>query len=85
MANLGRIVRELQAQRDRAQREVERLNAALTALGNLGVGTEDQSEFWPEKENLCRRLFVEKSPRSARPLGKMEGHPEGVKISVYER
>jgi hypothetical protein len=38
MPNLGGIVRELKAQRDRAQKEVERLNAALTALGNLGNG-----------------------------------------------
>lgn len=38
MPNLGGIVRELKTQRDRAQREVERLNAALTALGNLGIG-----------------------------------------------
>jgi hypothetical protein len=38
MPNLGGIVRELKTQRDRAQREVERLNAALTALGNLGNG-----------------------------------------------
>jgi hypothetical protein len=36
MPNLGGIVRELKTQRDRAQRDVERLNAALTALGNLG-------------------------------------------------
>lgn len=38
MPNLGGIVRELKTQRDRAQREVEQLNAALTALGNLGTG-----------------------------------------------
>ena len=38
MPNLGGIVRELKTQRDRAQREVERLNAALTALANLGSG-----------------------------------------------
>ena len=38
MPNLGGIVRELKTQRDRAQKEVERLNAALTALGNLGSG-----------------------------------------------
>lgn len=38
MPNLGGMVRELRAQRDRAQREVEQLNAALTALGNLGDG-----------------------------------------------
>lgn len=36
MANLGGIVRELKTQRDRAQSEVERLNAALMALGGLG-------------------------------------------------
>ena len=36
MPNLSGIVRELKTQRDRAQREVEQLNAALTALGNLG-------------------------------------------------
>lgn len=36
MANLGGIVRELKTQRDRAQREMERLNAALMALGGLG-------------------------------------------------
>lgn len=38
MPDLGGIVRELRAQRDRAQKEVEQLNAALTALGNLGSG-----------------------------------------------
>lgn len=38
MPNLDGIVRELRTQRDRAQQEVERLNAALTALGNLGNG-----------------------------------------------
>ena len=38
MPNLGGIVRELRTQRDRAQQEVERLNAALTALGKLGNG-----------------------------------------------
>jgi hypothetical protein len=31
-------VPELKPQRDREQKEVERLNAALTALGNLGNG-----------------------------------------------
>lgn len=36
MPNLGGIVRELKTQRDRAQREVEQLNAALVALGGLG-------------------------------------------------
>lgn len=39
MPNLGGIVWELKAQRDRAQREVEQLNAALTALGNVGSGS----------------------------------------------
>jgi hypothetical protein len=38
MPNLVGIVRALKAQRDRAQSEVERLNAALTALDNLGNG-----------------------------------------------
>ena len=36
MPNLSGIVQQLKTQRDRAQREVERLNAALMALGNLG-------------------------------------------------
>jgi hypothetical protein len=36
MPNLGGIGRKLKAQRDRAQKEVERLNAALTALGQPG-------------------------------------------------
>ena len=36
MPNLRGIVRELKTQRDRAQREVEQLNAALMALGSLG-------------------------------------------------
>ncbi len=35
MPNLRGIVRQLKTERDRAQREVERLNAALMALGNL--------------------------------------------------
>lgn len=38
MPNLGAIVRELEAQRDRVQKDFERLNAALMALGNLGSG-----------------------------------------------
>jgi ribosomal protein S12 len=36
MPNLSQIVRQLRTQRDEAQREVERLNAALMALGNVG-------------------------------------------------
>jgi hypothetical protein len=36
MPNLSQIVRQLKTRRDQAQKEVERLNAALTALGNLG-------------------------------------------------
>ena len=36
MPNLSGIVQQLKTQRDRAQKEVERLNAALMALGNLG-------------------------------------------------
>ena len=36
MPNLRGIVQQLKTERDRAQREVERLNAALMALGNLG-------------------------------------------------
>lgn len=36
MPSLSGIVQQLKTQRDRAQKEVERLNAALLALGNLG-------------------------------------------------
>ena len=36
MANLGGIVQQLKTQRDRAQKEVDRLNAALIALGSIG-------------------------------------------------
>jgi hypothetical protein len=36
MPNLSGIVQQLKAQRDRAQQEVERLEAALLALGSLG-------------------------------------------------
>jgi hypothetical protein len=36
MPSLSGIVQQLKTQRDRAQKEVERLNAALMALGNLG-------------------------------------------------
>jgi len=36
MPNLSGIVQQLQTQRDRAQMEVERLNAALVALGSTG-------------------------------------------------
>jgi hypothetical protein len=61
MPNLVGIVRELKTQRDRAQRELERLNAALTALGNLRSGTEDRSEFWPPgNETLCQWLLGRK-------------------------
>jgi hypothetical protein len=35
MPNLGGIVRELKTQRDRAQRELVQLNAALVALGDV--------------------------------------------------
>jgi hypothetical protein len=36
MPNLSGIVQQLKTQRDRAQKEVERLNAALMALGSFG-------------------------------------------------
>lgn len=36
MPNLSGIVQQLKAERDRTQKELERLNAALMALGNLG-------------------------------------------------
>jgi hypothetical protein len=36
MPNLSGIVQQLKTQRDRAQKEVDRLNAALIALGSLG-------------------------------------------------
>ena len=36
MPNLTGIVQQLKTQRDRAQKEVDRLNAALIALGSLG-------------------------------------------------
>ena len=36
MPNLKGIVQQLRTERDRAQKDVERLNAALMALGNLG-------------------------------------------------
>jgi hypothetical protein len=36
MPNLSGIVQQLKTERDRAQEEVEQLNAALMALGNLG-------------------------------------------------
>jgi len=36
MANLAGVVRQLRNERDRVQGEMERLNAALAALGNLG-------------------------------------------------
>ena len=41
MPNLRGIVQQLKTERDRVQREVERLNAALMALGNLGSQAED--------------------------------------------
>jgi hypothetical protein len=46
MPDLTGIVRELKAQRDRAQRGVEQLNAALTALGNLASGNERSKRVW---------------------------------------
>jgi len=36
MSKLDAIVQQLKTQRDRAQKEMERLNAALLALGTLG-------------------------------------------------
>jgi hypothetical protein len=36
MPNLSGIVQQLKTQRDRAQKDVDRLNAALMALGGLG-------------------------------------------------
>ena len=36
MLKLSGLVAELRTERDRAQKEVEQLNAALTALGGLG-------------------------------------------------
>ena len=36
MANLSSVVRQLQSERDRAARELERLDSALAALNHLG-------------------------------------------------
>ena len=38
MLKLSGLVAELRTERDRAQKEVEQLNAALAALGGLGHG-----------------------------------------------
>ena len=38
MPKLSGLVTELRTERDRAQKEVEQLNAALAALGSLGHG-----------------------------------------------
>jgi hypothetical protein len=50
MPNLVGIVQALKTQRDRAQSEVERLNAALTALGNLGNGRGRSNRGWAAKQ-----------------------------------
>jgi hypothetical protein len=37
MGNLSEVVQQLRKERERAQKEVHRIDAALTALGNLSV------------------------------------------------
>jgi hypothetical protein len=37
MGNLSVVVQQLRNERERAQKEVHRIDAALAALGNLGV------------------------------------------------
>jgi hypothetical protein len=59
---------------------VEGLNAALTALGNLEVGTADRSEFWPpENENLCQLLLARRSLERSAAGGQNGRPPESVK------
>jgi hypothetical protein len=54
MPNLTGIVRELMTERDRAQKELKRLNAALMALGSLG--------------NLNRRSKGVRTAKKRRPV-----------------
>jgi len=52
MPNLSGIVQQLKTLRDRAQKEVERLNAALMALGNLGNRNSKQGRTGNKRKPL---------------------------------
>ena len=54
MPNLTGVIRQLQKERDRAQGQMERLNAALAALGGLG--------------NQGRKAKGRREPQTRRPM-----------------
>src|SRR5262249_53553157 len=71
MQNLSGIVQQSKTQRDRAQKEVERLNAALIALGNPASQKEGEAAV-PRVGNLYHLLRARKSPRLS-VLGGLNG------------
>jgi hypothetical protein len=74
MPNLGSIVRELKTQRDRAQRELEQLNAALMALGSLGnLNARSKPARDAKKRKTMSGCPQENRGGSARTLGEVEG------------
>ena len=74
MPNLSEIVRQLKTQRDQAQKEVERLNAALMALGNLGSRRRiETSQHSQETETSLSCCAQENCGSSACSMGEVEG------------
>jgi hypothetical protein len=75
MPNLSGIVQQLKTERDRAQKEVERLNAALMALGSLGSqsGRFETSPQRQEPETSIRWCAQENRSSSAGSVGELEG------------
>ena len=76
MPKLSGLVAELRTERDRAQKELEQLNAALAALGGLGHGSGGSSRDSrsQEAETHVRRRPQTNCCGSALALGEMEAY-----------
>ncbi len=57
MVNLSAVLKQLQSERDRAARELERLDTVVTALNHLGVGRNGRRSAATSRGSKARPRF----------------------------
>jgi hypothetical protein len=73
MGNLSAVVQELKRERERAQKEVQRIDSVLAALGSLG-------SYGPSRHHVhCRSSENQSGAESA--VGKAEGETQANDLS----
>ena len=78
MANFAGVIQQLRKERDRAQTEVERLDAALDALRSLdGAGRILQRKGRRVSAVARKRMAAAQRVRRARERGSKQARPKG--------